>query len=93
MLDERELVRLGRYVGAAMLLLTGMSHAADQLLPGTAPLTIQQPLDEVMVEGLDRFCLRELAASREGRAARWNRDFANAQAYATNGPTSASVPL
>jgi len=67
-----------------VLVLTGGLHAADQVLPGTAPLTVGQPLDEVMVEGLSRYCLRELAASREGRAARWQRDYASAQAYATS---------
>lgn len=59
-------------------------YAADNVLPGTAPLTIQQPLDEVMVAGLHRFCLRELAASRESRGTRWNRDVSSAQAYAAS---------
>ena len=58
--------------------------AAEELLPGTLPLTVQRPLDEVMVEGLNRFCLRELAASREKRAVRWNRDYSNAPAYAAS---------
>ena len=72
----------------ALLLCTAImpapALAADQVLPGTAPLTIRQPLDEVMVEGLNRFCLRELAASRKGRASRWNRDYSGAQAYAAS---------
>ena len=55
--------------------------AADEVLPGTLPLTVRQPLDEVMVAGLNRFCLRELTASRERRAARWNRDYSSTQAY------------
>lgn len=84
MRHERELVRLGGCLGAALLLLTGASRAADQVLPGTAPLTIREPLDEVMVEGLDRFCLRELAASRNRRAARWKRDYSSAGAYAAS---------
>lgn len=45
--------------------------AADRVLPGTQPLTIEQPLDEVMVDGINRFCLRELAASRERRKSTW----------------------
>jgi dienelactone hydrolase len=43
-------------------------------LPGTAPLTIAEPLDEVMVAGIDRFALRELQLAREQRAAKWRRD-------------------
>jgi len=84
MCDKRELIRLWRCLGAALLLLTDASHAADRVLLGTAPLTIRQPLDEVMVEGLNRFCLRALAASRDGRASRWNRDFSSARAYAAS---------
>lgn len=70
----------------AMLWLCSLttSHAADHVLPGTAALTIDQPLDEVMVEGLHRFCLRELAASRERRGARWIRDVSSPQAYAAS---------
>lgn len=65
------------------LLLTSLTSlfAADEVLPGTLPLTMQQPLDEVMVAGLNRFCLRELAASRAKRAARWNRDYSSMPAY------------
>ena len=56
-------------------------HGADPVLTGTMPLTIQEPLDEVMVDGINRFCLRELAASRERRIARWNRDFSSIESY------------
>ena len=56
--------------------------AADAVLPGTDPLLIQRPLDEVMIEGLNRFCRRELAASRQQRAARWEQEFSSVQAGA-----------
>jgi len=46
--------------------------AADKTLPDTNPLTIAQPLDEFMVEGIDRFCLKALAASRHVREETWN---------------------
>jgi hypothetical protein len=53
----------------------GTASAADVVaLPGTGPLTMERPLDEVMVEGLHRFCLRELAASPQRRTARWMPD-------------------
>lgn len=50
-------------------------------LAGTRPLVIDQPLDVIMVDGIDRFALRETAASVERRAALWNRDFASPEAY------------
>ncbi len=65
------------------LLLSSMTtiFADDEVLSGTTLLTVQQPLDEVMVAGLHRYCLRELAASREKRVARWNRGDASTPAY------------
>jgi dienelactone hydrolase len=56
------------------------SFAADPL-PGTKPLTIDQPIDVIMVDGIDRFALRELAASVEKRSALWNRDYSSPEAY------------
>lgn len=60
----------------------GSAAAADAVLPGTDPLLIERPLDEVMVEGLNHFCRRELAASRQQRAARWEQEFSSDQAGA-----------
>ncbi len=50
-------------------------------LPDTQPLTLDEPLDVVMVRGINRFAERELAASRERRAAKWNRDYSSEAAY------------
>ena len=55
--------------------------AADKTLPGTKPLTIKAPLDEVMVSGIDQFALRELEGSADRRAARWKRDYSSHEAY------------
>jgi dienelactone hydrolase len=52
------------------------------VLPKTTRLTIDGPLDEVMVDGIDRFALRELAASVKSREAKWNRDYSSHAAYA-----------
>lgn len=52
-----------------------------QPLQGTKPLTISQPLDEVMVAGIDRFALRALRQSVAERAGRWNRDYSSPDAY------------
>lgn len=57
------------------------STAVAQALPGTEPLTIAEPLDEVMVDGIDRFALRALADSVAGRAAHWNRVYSSEAAY------------
>lgn len=54
---------------------------ADQPLDGTRPLLEQRPLDVVMVEGIDRFALRELENAREQRESQWNYDFTSPQAY------------
>ena len=66
-------------VSAAIVMLTATTVcAADATLSDTAPLTLERPVDEVMVEGIHRFCLRELAKSRERRGALWKRDFSSA---------------
>jgi hypothetical protein len=55
--------------------------AIAQPLKGTKPLTISQPLDEVMVAGIDRFALRALRQSVEQRGGRWNHDYSSSDAY------------
>ena len=68
-------------VAMAALWSPSASIAADKTLPNTQPLTITQPLDEFMIDGIDRFCLRELAASPARREKMWDRDFSSAEAY------------
>ncbi|MDP7277233.1 MAG: hypothetical protein QF363_17265 [Planctomycetaceae bacterium] len=68
-------------------LLLGLSTAAlpaanGPPLPGTAPLTIAGPLDVVMVDGINRFALRELARTPSVRATHWKQDFSSQAAYA-----------
>lgn len=75
-------VRIGLACLVMLLVcVSGRLRAADNPIPGTGPLTEKFPLDEVMVAGLERFCLRELAASRERRARHWHRDFSSLQRY------------
>jgi dienelactone hydrolase len=50
-------------------------------LPGTAPLAMEGDLAARMVEGIDRFFTRDLAASVGRRPARWKRNFASHAAY------------
>src|SRR5262245_66293445 len=61
--------------------LFGVSTAKGDPLTGTKPLVIDQPLDVIMVDGIDRFALREIAASVERRQKLWNRDFSSPEAY------------
>ena len=63
----------------AMCVTNATCVAKDALLPGTEPLIMDRPLDDVMVDGLHRFCLRELAAAPQRRTARWERDGARGQ--------------
>jgi cephalosporin-C deacetylase-like acetyl esterase len=49
-----------------------------EVLPGTVKLELAQPLDVVMVDGINRFALRALEESPKNRAKYWHRDF---QAY------------
>lgn len=52
----------------------------DQMA-GTAPLVMDEPLDVVMVRGINYFAERELADSPNRRAAKWNRDYSSVDAY------------
>ncbi len=71
-------VRIGLACLAMLIAcVSGSLRAADNPLPGTGPLTEERPLDEVMLAGLQRFSLRELAAARERRSRNWSRDFSS----------------
>jgi dienelactone hydrolase len=50
-------------------------------LPGTRPLTMEGDIAAQLVEGVDRFLLREIDKSVERRAQHWKRDFSSAEAY------------
>src|SRR5215831_1708656 len=50
-------------------------------LPGTKPLTMEGDIAAQLVEGVDKFLLREIDRSVERRAKFWKRDFTSAEAY------------
>ncbi len=50
-------------------------------LPGTKTLTLSEPLDVVMVDGINRFALREIEESPRRRDATWKRDYSSVEAY------------
>ena len=67
-----------------MLVLTSASlSAAEKSLPGTEPLSVEQPLDELMLDGLHRFCQKELQAARIRRQAAWSGPIADRQVEST----------
>ena len=73
-----------RSTAAALLsacLVLQVATATAQPLPGTKPLELNQPLDEYMVDGIDRFALRELSASPGRRARHWHPDYSSVAAY------------
>lgn len=60
--------------------LSAVSFAADPV-PGTQPLTIAEPLDKFMINGINKFCLREIDEGIAKREALWKRDYSSAEAY------------
>lgn len=50
-------------------------------LPGTKPLTITEPLDEVMVDGINRYALRAIKQSRQLRDQTWRLNGATADEF------------
>jgi len=73
------LSRVGALASVSLLLLATLSLAADKVVPGTQPLNIDQPLDEVMVAGIDKYALREIAASPARRDALWKLEGVTAE--------------
>src|SRR5687768_13937814 len=55
--------------------------AGAQPLDGTKPLDVQGDLAAQMVDGIDRFLLREIEESVAKRAAYWKRDTSSPQKY------------
>ncbi len=62
----------------------GRLAAAEPHLPGSRPLQLDQPLDEAMVAGINRFALREIAAARKLRSTHWQPAHASVEAYLTS---------
>ena len=67
------------------LVLVLPAHAQPDLsadhLDGTEPLVMDEPLDVVMVRGINYFAEREIADSPNRRPAKWNRDYSSVEAY------------
>ncbi len=52
-----------------------------EVLPGTKPLEMSGDLAAQMVEGIDRFLLRQIEAAAKHREKFWKRDLSSAEAY------------
>jgi dienelactone hydrolase len=59
----------------------GLSATAVSPLPGTKPLTWQDDLSEMMMDGAHRFVQRKIAESVAQRKQFWRRDFSSREAY------------
>ncbi|MCI0333526.1 MAG: dienelactone hydrolase family protein [Planctomycetes bacterium] len=75
--------QLARTFALILAAIVPSTEAQDRLatLPGTQPLTINEPLDEVMVAGISRFALRALEDSPRVREELWRLDSGNADDY------------
>ncbi|MDA1050026.1 MAG: dienelactone hydrolase family protein [Planctomycetota bacterium] len=51
---------------------------------GTKPLTLEGDIASEMIDGIDRFLLREIEQSVDARAKHWKRDFSSPEAYAAS---------
>ena len=71
------------WAAAVWLTLAATTAAAEDVspLPGTAPLTIAGDIASEMIDGIDRFLLRETVRAPQRRAKYWQRDFSSADAY------------
>jgi dienelactone hydrolase len=64
-----------------MLSVVSALAAAERTLPGTQPFDTTNDLSREMVAGIDKFLMRETAASLAGRSNYWRRDISSAAAY------------
>jgi dienelactone hydrolase len=67
---------------AGLVVGIGVTRAAEHLVPGTEPLTMQGDLSEQMVAGIDQFLVSETERSVQHREEYWRRDFSSVEAYA-----------
>ncbi len=73
-------------LGLVLLLITAtvapLSFTQVQdALPNTAPLTLQGDIASVLVEGVDKFLLEQIAKESNSRARHWRRDLSSPSAY------------
>ena len=72
---------LHTFLGLSILGSIAFVHAQETTLPGSQLLTAKGDLSVQMVEGIDKFLLREIENSTTNRAQFWQRDFSSREAY------------
>jgi dienelactone hydrolase len=72
----------GFWCSALSLIVFGAASLAAEPLPNTQPLTVDGDLAAQMVAGIDKYLMRELAASAEKRQHYWKPDVSSMEAYA-----------
>jgi dienelactone hydrolase len=80
-IERLSIVSAGFFFGAMISFLPTASGSDLLPLPGTQPLTMEGDIASQLVDGVDRFLLRQIAASVDARARHWKRDFSSAAAY------------
>ncbi len=70
-----------RWFASLLLVLGALSQASAEPLPGTKALTREGDLAAQMVAGIDKYLMRELAASVEKRKVFWKPDYSSPEAY------------
>src|SRR5258708_2968375 len=65
----------------ALLLALACTCLRAEPLPGTKPLTVDGDLAAKMVEGIDKYLMRELEEAGAKRKRFWNPDFSSVEAY------------
>jgi cephalosporin-C deacetylase-like acetyl esterase len=67
-------MKTARSLGLALVCLTAAGRLYAEPLPDTKPLTVEGDLDKHMVAGIDKYLMRELAATPDKRKAAWKWD-------------------
>ncbi|MDR3635319.1 MAG: dienelactone hydrolase family protein [Isosphaeraceae bacterium] len=74
-------LRLIALLGVLLIAPPFLTRADEPALPGTKPLDWTGDLASRMVDGVDRFLLRKIEHSEEGRAKHWKRDTSSVERY------------
>src|SRR5262245_30418217 len=70
-----------RFTASLAGLVVVSSVWAGDPLPGTKPLTGNDDFSALMLDGMEKYLLREAQASVAGRAKFWKRDLSSREAY------------
>src|SRR5487761_282396 len=79
-MQRRWTLDFGLWTCLWVAILTGPLLAAEPF-PGTKPLEIEGDLADLMVQGIDRFLLKQIEASTDRRSRYWHRDFSSPEKY------------